>query len=89
MTTHELKTVQPYFDAVVKGRKTFEIRKDDRGGYRVGDLLILREWDGEDYPGPAIDAEVIYVTDYEQQPGYVVMAIRLISYVYHMEQDAA
>ena len=28
--THELKILKPYFDAVVSGDKTFEIRKDDR-----------------------------------------------------------
>jgi len=39
--THELKTDPDAFDAVVRGQKTFEIRRDDRG-YKVGDTLILR-----------------------------------------------
>ena len=44
--THDLKTVQPYFDAVVDGSKTFELRQDDReSGFRVGDTLRLREWE--------------------------------------------
>jgi len=31
MTVHELKTMTEYFAAILDGRKTFELRKDDRG----------------------------------------------------------
>jgi hypothetical protein len=41
--THELKCWPPYFEELSLGRKTFELRKDDRQ-YRVGDILRLREW---------------------------------------------
>ena len=34
---HQIKLVQPYVDAVYKGFKTFEVRKNDRH-YRIGDL---------------------------------------------------
>lgn len=40
---HELKTVQPFFDQVVSGAKSFEARRHDRD-FRAGDLLLLREW---------------------------------------------
>jgi len=43
---HELKVVPPYFDALVSGAKTFEVRRNDRG-YQRGDLLRLREWHNE------------------------------------------
>ena len=42
MQAHELKTDPEVFDAVAEGRKTFEIRYDDRG-YEEGDQLILRK----------------------------------------------
>lgn len=77
MMTHELKTVQPYFDAVADGSKTFEIRKNDRG-FKVGDRLRLREYNpaGDSYSGTSVYADITYITDYAQQPGYVVMGIR-------------
>jgi len=43
-TTHELKTIQPYFDDICSGKKTFEIRRFDRD-YKIGDKLHLAEWD--------------------------------------------
>lgn len=50
---HELKIIPQYFEAVVKGIKTFELRKNDRD-YKVGDTLLLKEWNiGEiDLTGP-------------------------------------
>lgn len=44
MTTHYLKTVEPYFSAVSSGEKTFEIRRNDRA-FQKGDTLILFDWD--------------------------------------------
>lgn len=43
MTTHDLKCQPPWFAEVAAGRKTCEIRRDDRG-FEVGDVLVLREW---------------------------------------------
>lgn len=33
-----------YFEALLDGSKTFEVRRDDRG-FKVGDLLRLHEYD--------------------------------------------
>jgi hypothetical protein len=43
MTTHTLKVEPPYFEALVSGAKTFEVRKNDRA-FQRGDVLELREW---------------------------------------------
>ncbi len=40
---HELKVATEFFDALEDGRKPFEVRKDDRGGFKVGQVLWLRE----------------------------------------------
>lgn len=42
-TRHELKTWQPYFQDVLDGGKTFEVRRADRP-FAVGDVLWLREF---------------------------------------------
>lgn len=42
---HRLKCWPEPFEAVRTGRKTFEVRRDDRpGGFREGDFLRLDEW---------------------------------------------
>lgn len=43
MKVHELKIFPQYFEEVLNGNKTFELRKDDRG-FEVGDILILKEF---------------------------------------------
>jgi len=40
---HELKCFPDYFMEVWEGRKTFELRKNDRD-FRQGDLIWLRAW---------------------------------------------
>lgn len=76
---HELKIWPEFFEPVLKGVKTFEIRKDDRG-YRAGDLLLLREWSQKDgYTGREITAHATYLlTGLGLKEGYVVMAIDVL-----------
>lgn len=62
MMIHALKTLPEYFEAVRKGDKTFEMRKDDRD-FRVGDYLALNEWDGEKYTGRSQLVKVRYILD--------------------------
>ena len=79
---HELRILPEYYDAVINGLKTFEIRKDDRG-YRVGDTLRLREYDPDKakYTNRSTRVIVHYLLRYDDAPGLikegmVVMAIR-------------
>lgn len=75
-TIHELKTWPRFFDEIKSGAKTFEIRENDRG-YAVGDLLHLREYDPgkQQFSGRETFVRVTYITDWQQRPGTVVMAI--------------
>ena len=47
---HELKCAIVHFTAVQSGKKTAELRLNDRD-YKVGDIIILKEWDGTRLPG--------------------------------------
>ena len=58
MRTHELKTLWTFWDAVADGRKTFEIRENDRG-FQTGDkLLLVRTVPGQ----PNMEKQVITKT---------------------------
>lgn len=76
--THELKLLTAYFQDVWDNKKRFELRKDDRG-YKVGDLLALREFDGEKYTGAAIVVRVTHILrncpEYGLADGYCIMSI--------------
>jgi hypothetical protein len=76
--THDLKTVQPHFEAIVSGRKRFEIRKNDRG-FQVGDKLLLREWNDQElfYTGFEVVACIAHILrDFEGlAPGYVALSL--------------
>lgn len=78
MTIHELKILPEYYDAVRCGDKRFEIRKNDRN-YHSGDILRLKEWDGEKYTGEELDALVRYIyygiDEYGLAEGYCIMSI--------------
>jgi hypothetical protein len=73
---HELKVWPEYFEPLAKRIKTFEIRKNDRD-FRIGDVLILKEFDPEtnNYTGRTVERKVTYITNFAQQEGYVVVAI--------------
>src|SRR5512134_650630 len=85
MSTHALKTWPIYFQPLYDGKKTFEVRKNDRG-FKVGDTLNLLEWDPEmeRYTMRSCLARVLYIMDASDELGYVsrghvIMAIRLIA----------
>ena len=73
---HRLKIWPEFFEAVLSGKKTFEIRKNDRD-YQVNDLLLLQEYnpETEEYTGRELLVEVTYITDFGQPENQVVMSI--------------
>lgn len=73
---HELKSWPQFFKATLAGAKTFEIRNNDRK-FEVHDEVVLLEWDPEtkEYTGRTIEGFILYISDHEQKPGYVVFSI--------------
>jgi hypothetical protein len=82
---HELKTWPEYFEAMVTGKKTFEVRKNDRDrGFEVDDNLHLREFDPETetYTGREIIAVISYILHgplFGIKKGYCVMSLKFQS----------
>lgn len=80
---HEVKIWPEHFAAVThtdkRQRKTVEVRKDDRG-YRVGDVLVLREWDPEQeaYTSREVETLVTHILrGWGLQDGWVALSILL------------
>lgn len=76
---HKLKTWPAYFTAVVRGDKTFEVRKNDRG-FKVGDFLVLEEYyiDTQTYSGRVLVKEVSYLMqgEFGLPPDTCIMGLR-------------
>lgn len=76
---HELKTLPEYFEAIIKGEKLFEIRKNDRF-FQVGDLLALNEFDVKNvlYTGRSCIVYIDYILNNEEfcKKGYIAMSIK-------------
>lgn len=82
---HELKIWPEFFQPVLSGEKSFEIRENDRG-YKVGDRLWLREWEGQTngYSGQSCKVDVTYIlTGLGLLPGWVALGIKLVQVVDH------
>lgn len=81
---YELKILPSHFEAVVSGKKTFEIRKND-WGFQAGDTVTLREYDptykgyfqteAQQYTGRKFKARIGCVSSQEQQTNYVVFSL--------------
>ena len=77
---HELKVDPEFMLDLLEGKKTFELRKDDRG-FNVGDELFLREYNRktELYSGIQVERTVLYVLrdapHFGLMPGYCIMSL--------------
>ena len=80
-----LKTDPAVFQDVLEGKKTFEIRFNDRG-YQVGDLIVLKEtkFTGQQmgegrpliYTGREMQKQISYIlSGYGLQDGWVILGI--------------
>lgn len=77
--TIEKKILPQYFQPVLDGIKSFELRKDE-DNIQVGDLLNLKEWDSETstYTGREVTVTVTYVlrnvSEYGLAEGYCIIS---------------
>lgn len=84
MKAHALKTWPMFWDDVRRGRKTFEVRRNDRD-FKVGDVLDLVRWcpinrgiDPDSDGVAIIDRRVTYILQGGQfgiEPGFVVLGL--------------
>lgn len=80
--THELKCAAPFFDAIHRGDKNFEVRRDDRG-FQRGDEVVLIRMDPDHpsnyaYPKTEIRRFISFILTGGQfgiDGGYVVLAL--------------
>lgn len=85
---HHVRSWAHFFDAIERGDKTHDLRKDDRN-YRVGDWLILDRFDNINgvSTGAQCVVEITYITD-RNTPcafsssvlpnGYCILSIRKV-----------
>jgi hypothetical protein len=59
---HKHKSWPAFFEPVLSGEKTLEVRRDDRD-FQVGDHVVLQEWDplSQDYTGRELHVDITYV----------------------------
>ena len=76
----EKKILPEYFKGIRTHTKTFELRKDE-DDIKPGDILVLREWDGEKYTGGRTRREVVSVLkdcpEYGLMEGYVLLSLQV------------
>lgn len=59
---HDVKLGITFFDDVKTGRKTFELRKNDRG-YKEGDTIVLHEYKDGTTTGRTITKKIVYMLE--------------------------
>ena len=79
MKLHELKIKEDYFYAIVRGEKTFELRRNDRD-YQVGDLIHFIKTDGLEYCSYVFKITYVLkdVPEYGLDKDYCILGIKKI-----------
>lgn len=73
---HELKILTNHFNDVICGVKKAEFRFADRD-YKVGDLIILREFHNNEYTGASVTKCIGHITDLKgYADGYVMLSFK-------------
>ena len=86
-TLHTVRSWAHFFDAIVAGKKTHDLRKDDRN-FQVGDVLRLERYDNiaGQLTGEWALVDVTYITNRNApcafsssvlEPGYCILSIQL------------
>ncbi len=81
--THTIKIAESYADAIIDGRKTFEVRKNDRG-YNAGDKVRFKVIykDGCLFTSHPLNEKIYQITYVHSglglEKGYVVLSIKEI-----------
>ena len=77
---HQIRLASMYFDDVVSGKKSFELRKNDRG-YKEGDFLEMMEFKDGKNTGRTVRVLVTYLLDDYTglEDGYCIMGTKLVS----------
>ena len=73
---HRLKLAKMFFDAVDTGKKSFELRKNDRN-YQIGDILELHEMSDGEETGRVTEKQVIYILEGFKglEEGYCILGL--------------
>ena len=76
---HELKILPRYYKAIINNKKTFELRKN-KNNYKVGDILILKEYKNEIFTGNECQKKITYilknVENYGLKKGFVILSLK-------------
>lgn len=74
--THELKTVNPFFELARDGLKRFELRFDDRD-FKVKDRVVLKQYTHDKPTGEQIERKITYILRSFKglQQGYVILGM--------------
>lgn len=77
--THQIKLVAEFFDDAAAGRKSFELRKNDRN-YKEGDVLEMEEVKDGKKTGRKCSKRIVYMMENFEglEDGYCILGCELL-----------